>query len=123
VSSIGRHVDGTTVLSDVSFATASAYLKVAPGSRTVEIRKGGSSVLEVPADLEAGTKVTAYVIGNASPEEGDAGLSAVTSPEATRPGGTGERAEDRRDEEDETDDKEDEEERYDEDAEDEMEQD
>lgn len=94
-------VDGTTVLSDVSFATASAYLEVAPGSRTVEIIKGGRTVLTVQPDLEAGTKVTAYVIGNATAEDGDAQLSAVTSLEATNPAGTGELSGDRDEVEDE----------------------
>ena len=82
-------VDGTVVLSGVTFATASRYLKVAPGERTVEILKDGAAVLTIPATLTAGTKITAYVIGNATPEDGDAALSAVTSLDATSPAGTG----------------------------------
>lgn len=82
-------VDGQVVLSGVTFATASRYLKVAPGERTVEILKDGAAVLTIPATLTAGTKITAYVIGNATPEEGDAALSAVTSLDATSPAGTG----------------------------------
>ncbi len=82
-------VDGKVVLSGVTFATASRYLQVAPGERTVEILKNGAAVLTIPATLTAGTKITAYVIGNATPEEGDAALSAVTSLDATSPAGTG----------------------------------
>lgn len=82
-------VDGTIVLEKVAFATASPYLKARPGARTIEILKDGTPVLTVPADLVAGTKITAYVIGNATPEEGDAPLSAVTTLDAVSPAGTG----------------------------------
>lgn len=82
-------VDGATVLEGVTFGTASGYLEVEPGTRTVEVLKGETAVLGLDQDLEAGTKITAYVIGNASPEAGDSGLNAVTSLEATSPAGTG----------------------------------
>jgi hypothetical protein len=77
------------VLEEVAFATASPYLKARPGARTIEILKDGTPVLTVPADLVAGTKITAYVIGNATPEEGDAPLSAATTLDAVSPAGTG----------------------------------
>ncbi|PEN11459.1 hypothetical protein CRI94_15615 [Longibacter salinarum] len=82
-------VDGQIVLVGVTFAAASPYLEVASGDRTVEILKGGTAVLTIPVGLVEGTKITAYVIGNATPEPGDAALSAVTTLDATSPGGTG----------------------------------
>lgn len=83
---------GPTLVSGAEFGDASDYIEVAPGDYTITV---GSGALEVPFTAEAGTKVTAYVIGNATPEDGngsasdDEGLSAVTSIEARNPAGTG----------------------------------
>jgi len=86
--SVDVAVDGTTVLSGVTFGTASSYLEVAPGERTVEVLKGGEAVLTLDPELEAGTKITAYVTGNAAPEEGNASLGATTTLEAVNPSKT-----------------------------------
>jgi hypothetical protein len=78
---------GPTLLSGVEFGDASDYIEVAPGDYTITV---GPGALTVPFTATAGTKVTAYVIGNATTmDEDDAGLSAVTSLEATNPAGTG----------------------------------
>lgn len=86
--------DGPTLVEDVQFGDASGYLEIDPGEYTLDV---GPGALEVPFEAEAGTKVSAYVIGNATPEEGGDGplgaevkdepLAAVTTLDATNPGG------------------------------------
>lgn len=84
---------GPTLVSGAEFGDASDYIEMAPGDYTITV---GPGALDVPFTAKAGTKVTAYVIGNNTPEDGDEpleeddeGLSRVTSREATNPGGTG----------------------------------
>ena len=103
--------NGPTLLEGVEFGDASDYIEVAPGDYTITV---GPGALTVPFTAVAGTKVTAYVIGNASPEEGDEGLSAVTSLEAKNPAGTGSFV----DRDDDDDDEEEEEEEYEEEEDD-----
>ena len=84
-------VDGNTLLNDVTFGTASGHIEAESGERTIEVRKDGTTVLKLDDfSLTAGTKITAYVIGNASKDSEDgegSGLRAVTSLEATNPAG------------------------------------
>lgn len=94
-----------TTIEDVTFTDATDYLELPPGDYTVDV---GPSALEVDVTLEAGTKVSGYVIGTVSDKKGDAELSAVTTLEATNPGkdrgdDDGEDDEDDDDEEDEDD--------------------
>jgi hypothetical protein len=82
--------DRERLFQGVTFGTASPYVKLEPDEiEAIEVLKGETAVLAVPVGLTAGTKVTVYVVGNAAPESGDESLSAVTSLEATSPGGTG----------------------------------
>lgn len=88
-------------LSYPNFAPDAAgnYLEIAPGDYDINV---GPGALEIDFEAVAGKKVTAYVIGNADPNDApmngpladiaqdDAELSAVTSVEATNPAGTGE---------------------------------
>ena len=124
--------DGPTLLEGVEFGDASGYLEIAPGDYDIDV---GPGALEVDFEAVAGTKVTAYVIGNVdrgeAPMDGplagvaqeDAELSAVTSVEATNPAGTGDLPGDRHDEgddeDDESDDEDDDEDDDDDDEEDE----
>lgn len=106
---------GPTLLEGVEFGDASDYLEIAPGDYTITVN---NEALDQPFTVDvtatAGTKVTAYVIGNVSQEEGDAGLSAVTSLEAENPAGTGSFV----DRDDDDDDDEEEEEEYEEEEDD-----
>lgn len=79
--------NGPTLLEGVEFGDASAYLEIDPGDYKITV--GPGALPPVSFTAKAGTKRTAYVIGNASPDEGDEGLSVVTSLEATNPAGTG----------------------------------
>lgn len=77
-------------LEGVTFGTASPYVELDPDDvAAIEVLKGKNVVLRVPADLTKGTKITVYVIGNATPEAGDEALAATTTLDATNPGGTG----------------------------------
>ena len=70
-----------TTISGVGFGQDTGYLELPPGDYTVDV---GPGALEVPVNLFAGTKISAYVVGNATTEdEDDAGLGAVLSLEAT----------------------------------------
>ena len=108
--------DGPTLLSGVEFGDASDYLEIAPGDYTITVNNEAlGAPFTVDFDAEAGTKVTAYVVGNVTTEgEDDEGLSAVTSLEATNPAGTGDLPgngdDDDEDEDDEDDDEDDEDE-------------
>ncbi|MFB6151514.1 MAG: DUF4397 domain-containing protein [Haloarculaceae archaeon] len=96
-------VNGSTLLGGVTFGTASGYYE-APSDATVEIVKDGSTVLgPISNPLDDGQKGTAYVVGNATPEDApedgpatdDAGLGAVTTLDATNPSkGRGDRDDD-----------------------------
>jgi hypothetical protein len=109
--------DGPTLLEDIKFGDASGYLEIAPGDYDIDV---GPGALEVDFEAVAGTKVTAYVIGNATTDgEDDAGLSAVTSLEATNPAGSGALPGDGDDDEEDDDDDDEEDEEDDDDEEDE----
>jgi hypothetical protein len=90
---IGVMQSSDPLLEGVEFGDASDYLEIAPGDYTITVN---NEALKKPFTVDvkavAGTKITAYVIGNAfeDPEDGEnSGLQAVTSLEATNPAGTG----------------------------------
>ncbi|MFB6300330.1 MAG: DUF4397 domain-containing protein, partial [Halobacteriales archaeon] len=70
--------DGKTLktIPGVSFGDATGYLELPPGDYTIDV---GPGALGVEVTLKAGTKITGYVIGNATPEDGDESLSAITT--------------------------------------------
>lgn len=78
-----RDGDTLTTIPGVTFGQATGYLELPPGEYTVDV---GPGAIEVPVSLEAGTKLSGYVIGNATTEdEDDAALGAVLSLEAKSP--------------------------------------
>lgn len=72
-----------TTIAGVDFKDATGYLELEPGEYTALVQKGGSTVLEVSLSVDAGTKVTGYVIGEVTEDT----LSATTTLDATSPAG------------------------------------
>jgi len=102
-------VDGDTVLSGVTFGTASSYLE-APADAEVEVLKGDTTVLgPIDNPFDDGEKGSVYVVGNNTPDEDDPAendLGVVTTLDATNPGR--DRGRDEEDDEEEEDEDEDE---------------
>ena len=80
VESDGEEV---TTVSDVEFGQETGYLELPPGEYVVDV---GPGAISVPLTLYAGTKVSAYVVGNATTDgEDDEGIAAIRSLEALNP--------------------------------------
>lgn len=63
--------DGPTIASGLDFGEATGYHSLDPAEYTIQVTKGDVVALEVTVDLEAGDKVSAYVVGNAITDESD----------------------------------------------------
>ena len=70
--------EGPTIASGVNFGDSTGYLELDPGEYTIQIKKGTTVALEVTVTLKAGDKVSAYVVGNALPDEDDEDVEGET---------------------------------------------
>jgi hypothetical protein len=74
------------IIRGVNFQDTTGYLELPPGDYTVDVDWGA---IRIPLSLEAGTKVSGYVIGNVTTAgEDDAEIGATLSLEAVNPEAT-----------------------------------
>jgi hypothetical protein len=83
---IRRNGSTVDIIRGVNFQDTTGYLELPPGDYTVDVDWGA---IRIPLSLEAGTKVSGYVIGNVTTAgEDDAEIGATLSLEAVNPEAT-----------------------------------
>jgi hypothetical protein len=73
--------DGPTIAKDVAFSTATEYVGVDPGARTLRVQPAGGQAITVPANVSAGSIYSLVVL-----EAADGGVKASLLADAKRVG-------------------------------------